>query len=87
MFRTVAISVAIMGGSGALAQPTTDVPRQASAISQQADTEIIPYAISGPVQVRVRAPRARILLPMRFDEPAARQGLAYQDIGENLSGE
>ena len=80
MFRTLAVTLTIIGGTGAMAQPSTDLP----AAPQQAGAPTAPYAMSGPVHIRVRAPRDAALIAAYRDNPAVQRELAYHDTGENL---
>ncbi|MHA3791411.1 hypothetical protein [Sphingomonas sp. YL-JM2C] len=87
MFRTLAVTLAIISGTGAIAQPSIDLHPRTPVAPQQADAPIIPYAMSGPVQVRVRAPRDAALIAAYRDNIAVQRELAYHDTGEDLSAE
>ncbi|MBO9378283.1 hypothetical protein GG804_16055 [Sphingomonas histidinilytica] len=82
MFRTLAVTLAIISGSAAVAQPSIELRPRMPAAPQQAGIPAAPYAISGPVHVRVRAPRDAALIAASLDDPATRRELAYHGAGE-----
>ena len=84
MFRTLAVTLTIIGGTGAMAQPSTDLHPRTPAAPQQAGAPTAPYAMSGTVHIRVRAPRDAALIAAYRDNPAVQRELAYHDTGENL---
>lgn len=84
MFRTLAVTLAIIGGTGAMAQPSIDVRPRTPAAPQQAGAATAPYAMSGPARIRARTPRDAGLIAAYRDDPAVQRELAYHDSGEDL---
>nr|WP_047165386.1 hypothetical protein [Sphingomonas sp. Y57] len=87
MFRTLAATLAIISGTGVMAQPSLDIRPRTPSMPRPTGDRIIPYAMSGPVHIRVRAPRDPALIAASRHDPAVRRELAYHATGKDLPAE